>query len=291
MQIGHLKRREFISLVAGAAAWPVLARGQQSATPVIGFLNGSDPGTNSHLAAAFREGVASTGYVEGRNVVIEYRWAENHYDRLPALMAELVRRQVAVIQAGGGGVAPQVAKAASETIPIVFTGGFDPVKAGLVASLNRPGGNITGVSFLVNELGAKRLDLLRKLVPTATTIGFLVDPTNPNSDPETVDMRGAADTFGYKLFVAKASTASDVDAAIADFVERRVGALVVAAQIFFLSRREQIAALAARHSLPAMYHLREMAVAGGLMSYGTRRNQHYRRVSPSWNLCRTHPQG
>ena len=266
-----MKRREFIILLGGgaAAAWPLTARAQQRAMPVIGFLNGTDPETNSHLADAFREGVTSAGYVEGRNVAIEYRWAENHYDRLPALAADLVRRQVAVTFAGGGGVAPQAAKAATATIPIVFTGGFDPVQAGLVASLNRPGGNVTGVSFLVNELGAKRLGLLHELVPTATTVGFLVDPTNPNAEPETVDMRAAANTLGRKLLVARASTATEVDAAFANFVEQRAGALVVAAEIFFLSRRVQLAALAARHSMPAIYHLREMAMAGGLMSYGT----------------------
>jgi putative tryptophan/tyrosine transport system substrate-binding protein len=285
-----VKRREFIILLGGGAAvaWPPTARAQRRAMPVIGFLNGTDPETNSHLADAFREGVTSAGYVEGRNVAIEYRWAENHYDRLPALAADLVRRQVAVIFAGGGGgVAPQAAKAATATIPIVFTGGFDPVQAGLVASLNRPGGNVTGVSFLVNELGAKRLGLLHELVPTATTVGFLVDPTNPNAEPETVDMRAAANTLGRKLLVARASTATEVDAAFANFVEQRAGALVVAAEIFFLSRRVQLAARSAPFDACNISFARN----GDGGRPHELRHQRWRRVSSGRRVYRAYSQG
>jgi putative tryptophan/tyrosine transport system substrate-binding protein len=265
-----MRRREFITLIGGgAAAWPLAAHAQQRAMPVIGFLNGTDPDTFSHWLTGFRDGLQSAGYVEGQNVAVEYRWAENQYDRLPALAADLVKRQVNVIVAGGAPISALTAKAATTTIPIVFGVGADPVAIGLVPSLNRPVGNITGVSFLVNNLGAKRLGLLHELLPGATVIGFLVDPRNPNAEPETIDMQEAADTLGRQLIILQASTASEVEAAFASFAARHVQALIIAAEIFFLGQREQLATLAARYRLPTMYHLREIVMAGGLMSYGT----------------------
>jgi putative ABC transport system substrate-binding protein len=262
-------RRHFISALGGAAAaWPLPTHAQQP-MPVIGFLNGTDPETFSGWLAGFKEGLKSAGFIEGRNVTVKYLWAEGHYDRLPAMAADLVRRQVNVIVAGGGPNSPLAAKAATSTIPIVFDVGADPVSMGLVPSLNRPVGNLTGVSFLVNDLGAKRLGLLNQLLPGATVIGFLVDPNNRNAKSETTDMQGAADTLGRQLIVLQASTASEVEAAFASFVTQRVQALIVAADIYFLTQRLQLAALAARYALPTVYHLREIAIAGGLMSYGT----------------------
>ncbi len=247
--------------------------------PVIGFLNGASSETFAHLAAAFRQGLSEAGYVEGRNVAIEYRWAEGEYDRLPALAAELVRRQVAVIAAGGGVAAALAAKAATTTIPIVFSGGGgDPVKLGLVASLNRPGGNVTGVSILTAALGAKRLGLLRELLPSATLIAVLINPTNPNSEIQLKDIEEAARTVGQQIFILYASNERDFDAAFAIIVERRAGALVVGADPYFNSRRDQLAGLAARHAIPAMYEQREFAVAGGLASYGTSLTDSFRQV-------------
>jgi putative tryptophan/tyrosine transport system substrate-binding protein len=276
----NIVRRKFITgLGTATIAWPLAARAQQPASPVIGFLNGTAPDTASQRLAAFREGLKSVGYVEGQNVTVEYRWAEGHNDRLPAMAADLVSRRVSVIVATGG--APSVAlaaKAATTAIPIVFANGGDPVKLGLVPSLNRPVGNLTGVSFMVNELGAKRLSLMQDLVPSATVIGFLVDPTNENAESETIDMQRAADALGRKLIVMRASTASEVEAAFERFVSQHVQALIVAAEVFFVSDRAQLAELAARHSLPAIYHLREMAMAGGLMSYGTNFEETYREV-------------
>jgi putative ABC transport system substrate-binding protein len=278
MVIG-IGRRQFISVLGSTAvAWPLDASAQQPAMPVIGFLNGTDPDTFSQWLAGFREGLKSAGYVEGRNVTVEYRWAKNRYDQLPAMAADLVHRQVSVIVAAGAPVSPLAAKAATDTIPIVFGVGTDPVSLGLVSSLNRPVGNVTGVSFLVNNLGAKRLGLLHELLPGATVIGFLVDPRNSNAKAETIDMQGAADTLGRQLIVLQASTASEVDAAFASFVTQRVQALIVAAEIYFLSQREQLAALAARYALPTMYHLREIAIAGGLLSYGTDITDAFRQV-------------
>ncbi|HKN11253.1 MAG TPA: ABC transporter substrate-binding protein, partial [Pseudomonadota bacterium] len=226
--------------------------------------------------AAFRQGLNDTGYVEGRNVAIEFRWAEGQNERLPTLAADLVRRQVAVIFANGPSM--PVAKAATTTIPIVFTAGADPVQLGFVASLNRPGGNVTGVAFWVNTIGAKRLELLRELVPAAIVIGFLVDPTNPASEIETSDMQAAADTLGRKLLIVNASTESELDAAFAIFNQQRIDALIVAGETFFLNRRGQLVELAARLAVPTMYHLREMAAAGGLMSYGTSVSDAYRQA-------------
>jgi putative tryptophan/tyrosine transport system substrate-binding protein len=275
----EIGRRQFISVLGGAAAtWPLGARAQQSAMPVIGFLNSTEPGLFSPRVAMFREGLKSAGYVESQNVTVEYRWAQGHNDRLPAMAADLVKRQVSIIVATGDPSSPLAAKAATASIPIVFAVGNDPVSMGLVPSLNRPVGNLTGVAFLVNELGAKRLALLHDVVPSATTIGFLVDPNNQNAESETIDMQRAADTLGRKLIVLRASTAGEVEAAFASFVSQRVQALIVAAEVFFNTQRELLAALAARHSLPAIYHLREMAMAGGLMSYGTNFDESYRQV-------------
>jgi putative ABC transport system substrate-binding protein len=261
-----MNRREVIALLGGAAAWPVAARAQQPAMPVVGYLSGATPGIPTDLA--FRNGLREAGYVEGQNLAIEYRWADGQYDRLPALAAELVSRRVSVIFASGGAASPIAAKAATATIPIVFSFGGDPVKLGLVPTFNRPGGNVTGVSFLINALGAKRLDLLDKLVPTATVLGFLVDPTNPGAEPETRDMQQAADALGRKLIVGKASTEGEIDVAFASFLEQQVAALAVAADAFLSGRADQLAALAAGYRIPAIYSLREYAEAGGLMSYG-----------------------
>jgi len=262
-----MHRRDFLTLLGGtAAAWPLAARAQQASVPVVGFLNGATAAASTTLA--FRNGLREAGYVEGQNVSVEYRWADGHYDRLPAMAAELVSRRAKVIFATGSTASPAAAIAATQTIPIVFAIGGDPVKLGLVAALNRPGGNVTGVSFLINALGAKRLQLLHELAPTAFSFGFLVDPANIGAEAETRDMQEAADTLGRKLVVVEASTESGIEAAFAGLIERRVAALAVAADAFFSTRTDQLAALAAKHRIPAMYSLREYADAGGLMSYG-----------------------
>ena len=234
---------------------------------VIGFLAGGSPDAYSRITAAFLQGLKETGYVERQNVAIEYRWAEDHYDRLTELAADLVRREVAVI-ATFDTASSLAAKAATATIPIVFTTGADPVKIGLVSNLARPGGNVTGMSHLINALSSKRLGFLRELVPTARTFGLLVDPTNPNAEFETADMQAAVDVLGYKLVVARASTGSEVDTAFTNLVERRIDALAVAAHAFFLGDSHQLAALALDHRLAAIYAFREDALAGGLISYG-----------------------
>jgi len=265
-----MKRREFITLVGGAAAaWPLVAHAQQAAMPVIGMLYAGSAKVAAPNTVALLQGLKETGYVEGQNVVIEYRFADYQNERLPALAADLVQHNVRVIFATGGPAAPLAAKVATATIPIVFSTGGDPVWLGLVASLNRPGGNITGVSFLTNALGSKRLGLLRELVPTASAIGFLVDPTDPYTEAETKDTADAANALGLKLIVVQASTASEVDSAFASLIQQRADALIVGAQAFFNSRRDQLIALTQRHSLPAMYQRRELVAAGGLMSYGT----------------------
>jgi len=267
MQLDQLKRREFITLFGGAAiAWPATARAQPPAIPVIGFLNSASPESFTSLVASFRQGLGETGYVEGQNVAIEYRWAERTYERLPALAADLVRRQVAVIVAGAPPAA-RAAKAATSTIPIVFTSGADPVELGLVSSLNRPDANVTGVSFLLNELGAKRLELLRELVPTATSIGLLVNPTRPSSESETKHIQQAAEKLGVRLHVLNASTERDIDVAFANFGQQKVHALLVGSDPFLTTRRDQIVAQVARLAVPSMFNLREYVRAGGLMSY------------------------
>jgi putative tryptophan/tyrosine transport system substrate-binding protein len=262
-----MKRREFITLVGGAAAWPLAARAQQ-APPLIGFLNGASPAGYAPYVAAFRQGLKEAGYVESQNVTIEYRWAENEYDRLPALAADLVRRNVVVIAATSTPAA-QAAKALTSTVPIVFTTGDDPIKLGLVASFNRPGGNATGVSHLIGELGSKRLGLLRELLPGITVITTLLNPNFPGAERQLRDAEAAAGALGLQLIVLRASTEREINAAFATMVQQRAGALVVGGDPSFIARREQIVALAARHAVPTIYPTRDFAVAGGLMSYGT----------------------
>ena len=274
-----VKRRSFITLLGGAAAaWPVAARAQQPALPVIGFLSSETASGYAFRAAAFRQGLSESGYVEGRDVTIEYRWAEGQYDRLPALAADLVRREVAVIAAAGTGSA-LAAKAATTTIPIVFSAAADPVAEGLVASLAQPGGNATGVNNLAMELVQKEMEKLHQMVPMATVIAALVNPTNPPlAEPATKDAQAAGRTLGLKVHIIQASTERDIDVAFATLLRLGAGALVVCPDTFFTSRRDQIAALAIRHSIPVIYHLRELPAAGGLISYGPSATDGYRRV-------------
>src|SRR5262245_35168013 len=276
-----MRRREFITLVGGAAAaWPLAARAQQTGVPVIGFLNSTSAGPNSYNLDAFRQGLSESGYIEGQNVAIEYRWADGHHDRLPSLAVELVRRGVAVIVAtGAGGVAAQAAKRATSTIPIVFTSAIDPIKAGLVASVNRPGGNATGVIQLAPIMEGKRLQLLHELVPSAAAIGVLFNPTNPSAETQTIDVHAAARSVGRQVHVATASNEGEFDEAFTSLVRQRIGGLHVTADSYFNSRREQLVALAARHKLPAIYEWREFTAAGGLMSYGTRITDAYHQIA------------
>ena len=275
-----MKRREFITLLGGAAAaWPLAARAQQVAMPVIGFLHGQSRDPYADRLRGFHRGLKDSGYVEGENVTIVYRWGENQIDRLPALAADLVRRQVAVIAAAGGIAAILAAKAATTTIPIVFTIIDDPVKLGLVASLARPGGNLTGINFLSGEVVAKRLELLRELVPAATRVAVLVNPTNGVDAETTVrDVAAAALTIGFQIQVLNASTSREIETAFATFVRERPDALFVGPDPFFGSRRVQLATLATRHAIPTAYALRDYAEAGGLMSYGANVADAYRQV-------------
>jgi putative tryptophan/tyrosine transport system substrate-binding protein len=274
-----MKRREFITLLGGAAAaWPLAARAQQPAMPVVGFLNTLGQNDRPNLPAAFRRGLGETGYVDGRNVAIEYRFAENQHDRLPALAADLVARKVNVIAATGGGAAILAAMAATKTIPIVFTTGGDPVQEGYVASLNRPGGNVTGVSLFSNLLSGKALGLLHELVPNAALIALLANPKLPESARMPSDAEEAARTLTRQLLVLHASTSSEIDAAFATMRQRRAGALLVGADPFFGSRRQQIVALAARDAIPTMYTNREFVEDGGLISYGNDASDNYRRA-------------
>jgi putative ABC transport system substrate-binding protein len=265
-----MKRREFITLLGGAAAtWPISARGQQIGMPVIGYLASDFPTNSPENTTAFAQGLKDAGFVERQNVAIEYRWAEGRFDRLPALAADLVRRQVAVIAARVGGAA-LAAKAATSTIPVVFVTGGDPVQMGLVASLSRPGGNLTGASFFTNTLTTKRLELLLELVPRPTIIGMLVNPSGPLAGEDaTNEVMAAAAALGQKLHVLNASTAGEIDSAFATLVQEGAGALLLGNDAFFNIRRDQLALLAARHAIPAIYPLRAYAAAGGLMSYGT----------------------
>jgi putative tryptophan/tyrosine transport system substrate-binding protein len=265
-----MKRRKFISLLGGAAAaWSLPARAQQAAVPVIGFLNSASLDTYSHLLGAFRQGLKDTGYVEGENVAIEYRWAENQFDRLPALADELVRRQVAAIAATGGIHSALAAKAATTTIPIVFNIGDDPVRLGLVASLARPGGNVTGINNFIYELVAKRLALLRELVPASVRVAVLVNPANAQTETTLRDVEAAARAIALQIQIVKASTSREIDVAFATLARDRVDALFIPPDPLFISRRIQVVQLAARHAFPATYPVRDFAVAGGLMSYGT----------------------
>jgi putative ABC transport system substrate-binding protein len=273
----NMKRREFITLLGGAAAWPLAARAQQSAMPVIGFLNGASPEGYAPYVAAFHHGLKEAGYVEGQNVAIEYRWAQGQYDRLPALAADLVGRQVAVIAAGTNPAAP-AAKVATAKIPIVFTTGLDPVQAGLVASLNRPGGNLTGVTALAVEVGPKGLELLHDLVPAATVIALLVNPTNPSAEALSRDLQTAARTLGLQLHILRASTERDFDRVFATFRQLRAGGLVIGTDGFFNTQSEQLATLTVRHAVPAIFPYRDFIAAGGLMSYGVSIRDLYRLV-------------
>jgi putative tryptophan/tyrosine transport system substrate-binding protein len=271
-----MRRRDFISLSAAAAVWPIAASAQQP-MPVIGFLNSAMLEGEAGRLAAFRQGLKENGFVEGQNVAIEYRSAEGQFDRLPALAADLVRRQVSVLVANTTASA-LAAKPATSTLPIVFVTGGDPVELGLVASLNRPGGNLTGVSFLVNKLVAKRLELLSEVAPGSAALGMLVDPNNPNAQADTKDAQAAATALGRKLVVAKAGAASEIDAAFAALAQQGVSALLVGAHVLFFTRRDQLVALAARHAVAASYATREFVAAGGLMSYGPNQTDVYRLV-------------
>jgi ABC-type uncharacterized transport system substrate-binding protein len=262
-------RREFITLLGGAAvASPLSARAQQPATPVIGWISSRAASESAYLVTAFRQGLKETGYIEPQNVVLDFRWGDGRYDRLPALATELARRPVTVIVATGGDPAAQAAKVATVTIPIVFVSGSDPVKVGLVASLNRPGGNITGVHLLILAMGAKRLGLLHELVPAANPIGVLTNPNFADANTQLRDMEEAARSLGLELLVLKASTELEIDAAFSELAQRRIGALLIGSDAFFTIRRSQLAALTLRHGIPAMFDLRENVAAGGLMSYG-----------------------
>src|SRR5262245_33830924 len=265
----HIQRREFIVALGGAtAARPLAARAQQPTMQVVGWLSARSPGEAESVLKAFLQGLGEAGYFEGKNVAIEYRWAEGHYDRLPALAADLVQRQVAVIAATGGEPSLLAAKAATTSIPIVFTAGGDPVEAGLVASLNQPGGNVTGTTIMGVEMGPKRLDLIRQLVPTATSVAILLNPKFPLGSAEARDVQGATRSLGMRFDVLFASTEGEIDAAFTDIVRQKTGLLIVATDPFLLGQRDQLVGLAARYAVPTMYFLREIAEAGGLMSYG-----------------------
>jgi ABC-type uncharacterized transport system substrate-binding protein len=273
-----VKRRAFITLLGGAAAWPLAARAQQPAMPVIGVLDARSPGTTENSLRAFREGLKDTGYIAGENVALEYRWAEDQIDRLPALAADLVQRRATVIAAISP-TAALAAKAAIATIPIVFIVNEDPVRLGLVASLARPGGNLTGINILTAEVTAKRLDLLRELMPSATRVGVLVNPVNATNTETTLrEMAAAARTTGLQVKVLNASTSREIDAAFASLLHERPDALFVGAEPYFYSRRVQLAVLAASHRLPAIYSQRDFVVAGGLMSYGTNIADAFRQI-------------
>ncbi len=283
-----MKRREFISLLGGATAWPLAARAQQQAMPVVGFLRSSTLADAAHLVTAFRQGLKEAGFVEGQNVAVEYRSAEGRPDRLPALVGDLVRRPVAVLVANTNAALP--AKAATTTVPIVFATGGDPLAEGLVNSLNRPGGNITGVSFLSSALGAKQLELLRLLVPKATVMAALVDPVRLDLTAQ-IQLRNVQEA-ARSVRVVEASNEREIDAAFASLIQQRADALITGGGAFFFSRRNQISALAIRYAVPAIYPLRDFPAAGGLMSYGASITDAYRQVgvyTGAFSRARTRP--
>jgi putative ABC transport system substrate-binding protein len=273
-----MRRRTFISLVGGAAAWPLAARAQRPLMPVIGLLGTASAAEWTDLVAAFRQGLGQTGFFEGQNLRAEYLWADGQFDRLPALAAELVQHQVAAIVTTGSANSTRAAKAATATIPIVFVIGTDPVKLGLVASFNRPGGNMTGVSWLAAALGAKQLELVTDLLPNAPVIAMLVNPDNPVSESELKEVQEVSRARGREIFGLRARSEREIDAAFATLIRQRVGALLVSSDSLFFARRDQLVTLAARHAVPAIYPVREYAAAGGLMSYGTRLSDAYRQV-------------
>lgn len=271
-----MRRREFITLAGGAAIWPLAVRAQQPAMPVIGFLRNTTASGSAHLVNAFRQGLNEAGFVDGQNVAIEYRWANNQHDQLPGLASDLIHRQVAVII--GNAVSARAAKVATTIVPIVFVAGVDPVKTGLVASLNRPGGNVTGVAFDTVELAAKRLGLLHELVPKATVVAMLIDPNLPDVETELKDAEEAGRAIGQQLLIVKVATEGEINAAFATAIQAGAGALLVGSGSFFLSHRRQLVALAIRHALPASYVTRQYPEAGGLMSYGPSQTDAYRRA-------------
>jgi ABC-type uncharacterized transport system substrate-binding protein len=272
-----MRRREFITFVGGAAAWPVVARAQRPKMPIVGLLGSTSADAYASRVAFIRQGLSETGYVEGRNVAIEYRWAENQYDRLPGMAAELVRREVDVIAAITT-VAALAAKGATTTIPVVFEAGGDPVRLGLVASLSRPGGNLTGVSLLNVELGAKRLELLHEVIPAAKIVGLLVNPTSPNASTLSKEVQAAADKLGIQLHLLHASAAGDFETAFATLRDLNASALVIGTDPLFNSGSEQLAALAIRFAIPTIYQYRAFAAAGGLLSYGGSSTEPFRQV-------------
>ena len=274
-----MRRREFIIFLGGGAAWSNMARAQQPALPVIGFLHSTSAGPNVGTVSAFREGLKQAGHVDGQNIAIEFRWADGHYDRLPALAMDLVRQRVAVIAALGGQASALAAKAATSTIPVVFDAGEDPVKLGLVASFSKPGGNVTGINILTNEIEAKRLGLLHELIPTALTIAVIGHPDTPaNNDVVLEDLQTAASALGLKLQILKVRSVLEIDNAFASFNQRRPDALLVMANAFFNSRRNQIAQLAAHQAIPAIYENHLFAMVGGLISYGIDLSEVYRQA-------------
>ena len=277
--MSHMRRREFITLLGGAAAsWPIAARGQQPAMPVIGFMHSASPGPFATYIAAFRDGLGQMGYVEGRNIVIEYRWAEGQTERLPDLAAELVRRPVAVLIAAGGSLSALTAKRATSTIPVVFPGADDAVKLGLVESLNRPGGNVTGVSIFNAVLAAKRLELLRELASKPISTAFLVNSKHPAAESQIQDLEEAAQGIGQKVMILRASSAREIEEAFATLIRERIDALVLGADPFFQHSRDQLVDLAAHHRVLAIYLNREFPVVGGLVSYGVHFPENYRQA-------------
>jgi putative tryptophan/tyrosine transport system substrate-binding protein len=274
----HVTRRQFTTLLGSAAAWPLAARAQQPATPVIGFLTNTSFNDRQHLVAAFRDSLNDAGYVEGRNVAFEFRWAEDYLDRLAPMVAELINRRVAMIVASGSPAVALAAKAGTATIPILFATGGDPIKNGLIASFNRPGGNATGISLFNVDLVAKQIELLSELVPKGATISALINPANPNAEAESRQAQAAASALRVEVHILGATTENDFDSAFVTLVQQRPSALLVSFDAFFLSRRDQLVALAARHRVPSIYHWREFVAAGGLMSYGSSLTDAYRQI-------------